>query len=474
MRCTLTSTVALCAATLFTFGCDTTESTQTATSDADALTDTGLTDAERVEDAEAITDASVVADAALPAPDAAQPIYAENCDDAVQHGLTFTPALCAHEITHQEGLEEITASCGVATETPVHLHLNFPTEDPSTTIAMLWTTGGDTRVSEVRLGNDPSALDQVWHGHTFTHSQMEGRRLHEVHVCGLEPGRTYYYQAGGPGGWSEVASFTTAPVKDTDEEFTFAFAGDTRSEDFIMWNEALRAIDARGVDMMLFSGDLVDRGLMQDQWDGWFGAGDPYMSRLPFIPANGNHDWLSLNYLAHFALPRNEENFHYRYGNALIISVNDFPAMDPRAIRGRTREYLRDTLAAHQDAKWKFVVNHRAFFSASQHGSTSVLQEEWLPFIDEYGVDMVFNGHDHNYERSKPIRNMEVVPMGEGTIYAIAAGIGAPLYENGSEWWTEISEKVPSYGIVRVAGDRLEYTAYRLDGTMLDSFTWTK
>ena len=407
-------------------------------------------------------------------PDAAPPVYVDQCEDTVVYDNRIQPANCPHEITHPEGLEDIVASCGEAAEAPRHLHLTFPTEDPSAAIAVQWTTGPETRITEVRLGQSPDALDQVWHGHNYTHRQMEGRRLHEVHLCGLEAGRTYYYQAGGPGGFSELASFTTAPPRDSAEEFTFAVTGDTRSEDYTMWGEALRAIDGLGVDMMMFTGDMVELGLLQSQWDGWFGAGDPYMSRLPFIPTNGNHDLLSLSYLAHFALPRNEENFHYRYGNALIISLNDFPAMDPQAIRGRTRDYLEATLRANQDAEWKFVINHRAYFSASNHGSTETLQEVWLPLIDEYGVDMVFNGHDHNYERTKPIRSMEVVPMGEGTIYAIAAGVGAPMYDNGHEWWTEISEKVPSYAVVRVAGRRLEYTAYRLDGTVLDRFDWTK
>ena len=48
------------------------------------------------------------------------------------------------------------------------------------------------------------------------------------------------------------------------------------------------------------------------------------------------------------------------------------------------------------------------------------------------------------------------------------------MYDNGSEWWTEVSEKVPSYGIVDVDGNELSFTAYRLDGTVIDSFTLTK
>jgi hypothetical protein len=399
------------------------------------------------------------------------------CESVTELEQLVEPMGCDYTVEHPRGIVDILPSCGTAgvAATPTALHLTFPSESPSRDIAVTWTTGDDTRLSEVELGESLDALTQGFRGHSFTYRGLEGRLVHEVHLCGLEPGRTYYYRVGGEGAWSDVFNFTTAPEYGSTERFTFAVTGDTRHDTNEPWAEAVRAMHEAGAEFLLFSGDAVDTGGSQAQWDSWFSAGAPYMAEIPYVPAVGNHDLLTINYSAQFALPHIEDNYFVRYGNALIISLNDFPIHDPAAIAGSTAEFLEQTLRDHTDATWRIVLNHRPFYSAStRHGSSLDLQAEWMPIMDRYGVDLVFNGHDHNYERSRPVRNGAVVPFGEGAIYVVAAGVGAPLYDNGSQWWTQLSERVPSYCIVEVEGGRLEFTAYRLDGTVIDTFTWEK
>jgi len=107
----------------------------------------------------------------------------------------------------------------------------------------------------------------------------------------------------------------------------------------------------------------------------------------------------------------------------------------------------------------------------------------WQPIFDEHSVDLVFTGHDHDYERSKPIRGFQagsndgelVAPGEDGTVYVVAAGAGAPLYGvDPSCYHTETTESVRNYVIVDVEGNTLDFTAYRIDGTVLDEFTLTK
>jgi hypothetical protein len=102
----------------------------------------------------------------------------------------------------------------------------------------------------------------------------------------------------------------------------------------------------------------------------------------------------------------------------------------------------------------------------------------------------VFNGHDHDYERSKPIRGFDAdgmtgtiaeqgamgIPVAaSGTVYVVAAGSGAPLYGvDPTCYHTQITESVINYVIVQVDGLTMTYTAYRMDGSVIDQFEYTK
>lgn len=393
----------------------------------------------------------------------------------VNGATTLTPLACDYEVTHPAGITDIVESCGGGSDLPMGLHLSFPSEDASTAIAMTWTTPNTTRESVVRIGTSPDALDHVVWGHTFTYVGLTDRVVHEVHVCGLEAGRTYYYQAGGEGAWSDVYSFATAPAWDSDEEIIFAVAGDSRSDTFEIWGSAVEQMRELGAEFIVFSGDAVESGPVQAQWDRFFEQGQPGMAEMPYIPCNGNHDLLVSPWFGQFALPGDETNFAVRYGPLAFVSMTDFNPAQQHEVGGAWAQYIDDAYTRHADAAWKFLVNHRPLYSAStRHGSADDLRDAWQPILDEHEVALVFNGHDHNYERSRPIRNDEVVPFGEGTIYTVVAGVGAPLYDNGSQWWTETSDKVESFAIVRVTPETLEFTAYRVDGTRLDSFTWDR
>jgi Calcineurin-like phosphoesterase len=76
---------------------------------------------------------------------------------------------------------------------------------------------------------------------------------------------------------------------------------------------------------------------------------------------------------------------------------------------GRQTAWLERTLAAaRSDASidWIIVQMHQDALSSSATGNGSDLgiRQAWLPLFDRYGVDLVLCGHDHDYERSFPVR----------------------------------------------------------------------
>ena len=129
--------------------------------------------------------------------------------------------------------------------------------------------------------------------------------------------------------------------------------------------------------------------------------------------------------------------------------------------------------------------HHQPLYSCSKtHGSNETIRKVWQPLYDQYKVDLVINGHVHDYERTKAIRGLDasgmgiVVPAGEGTTYVVSGGSGAPLYtefeEDECAVLMEAHEATRNYVILNVEAAQLKFTAYRLDGSVLDTFTLTK
>jgi 3',5'-cyclic AMP phosphodiesterase CpdA len=80
---------------------------------------------------------------------------------------------------------------------------------------------------------------------------------------------------------------------------------------------------------------------------------------------------------------------------------------------GAQTRWLEATLAAaRRDASidWIIAQMHQCACSSSRDGNGSDLgiREEWLPLFDRYEVDLVLCGHDHDYERSFPVRGFDM------------------------------------------------------------------
>ena len=90
----------------------------------------------------------------------------------------------------------------------------------------------------------------------------------------------------------------------------------------------------------------------------------------------------------------------------------------------------------------------------------------WQPMIDQYHIDLVLNGHDHDYEVTKPLvgANRSSRPTRPATVYVVAGGAGAELYANGSGFWTQYSESTYSAAMIHVRRDVMTMDAFRPDG----------
>jgi acid phosphatase type 7 len=242
-----------------------------------------------------------------------------------------------------------------------------------------------------------------------------------------------------------------------------------------VWAQLVDELVERTPDLLLFSGDAVTFGQLQPEWEEFFAVGEPLFAQVPVVSVHGNHDLNSINFYAQFAMPGDEENFSFDYGHAHITVVNDSPEQ-LADLSGSTKAFLQNDLAAHAVARWKIVKHHRPVYSASlRHGSDTTLRAEWAPVFDQAQVDLVLNGHDHDYERSRPMRGDEVqASPADGTVYIVSGGAGAELYKNGTDFWTQVSASLHSAITLRGRRELTEMNAFDQMGSPVDSFTINK
>ena len=285
----------------------------------------------------------------------------------------------------------------------------------------------------------------------------------------LQPGATYEYAVTAdntsPASQPFTASFATAP--EGQQPFRFTSFGDLatpNTEWVLSYGQSTYAVDQVEAHQPLFhllNGDLCYANLnptsQPEVWRDFGNNNQRSAAFRPWMPCPGNHELefdngpQGLNsYLTRYTLPNNGVPgfggrwYSFRVSNVLFVSLaaDDVIYQDgaafvagpaslvPAASTGNaaippgTSLYVRGysggaqtrwlewTLAtARRDDRidWIVVQMHQDALSSSLTGNGSDLgiRQEWLPLFDRYEVDLVLCGHDHDYERSFPVRGYD-------------------------------------------------------------------
>jgi acid phosphatase type 7 len=121
------------------------------------------------------------------------------------------------------------------------------------------------------------------------------------------------------------------------------------------------------------------------------------------FPTPGNHEYYSPNgapYYAYFGAKAGAPSkgyYSYDLGEWHIVALNS--NIDAN-IGSEQEKWLKADLAAHPKA-CTLAYWHHPVFSSGMHGNEPAMKEIWKTLYAA-GVDVVVNGHDHNYERFAP------------------------------------------------------------------------
>jgi len=304
----------------------------------------------------------------------------------------------------------------------------------------------------------------------YTHSidLPDATTEHGVTLTDLITGTEVLYRISTNG--VELASGSFRTAASPDQPFSFAVIGDSGTGSHAQYAVADRMV-ALDPQFVLHTGDVVYPDGQTSGYDPFFFQ--PYQAlarRAPIFPTLGNHDYHTQRgqpYLDAFYLPHNnpastERYYSFDWGDAHFTALDFNTGPDVEQLT-----WLKNDLAS-TNQPWKFVFYHQAIYSSGPHGYESWVEAKrqlLAPIFEQHHVDVIFNGHDHDYERTQSIK---------GVLYIVSGGGGGPLYQVNPQSFSAYAESTYHTVFASLDGCTLTLQAVKPDGTVFDSATLHK
>jgi hypothetical protein len=417
-----------------------------------------------------------------------------------------------------------------------------------TSIQFRYNTGS-SRTTFVKYGLTPTSLANQ------TLNTPSGTS-HIVNVTGLTANTKYYYAIYSGTQLLEGTDtnyFITTQSPNSEQKIKIWATGDCGiggSDQVQIKDKFLQFVGQNYIDAWLLLGDNA----YGSGTDGEFQANffNPYqndriMKQTTIYPVPGNHDYFyntdpdakyhhNITYYDIFAnigagqmggLPSNHKEYYsFDIGNAHFIALDSYGRESSNfgayalsdTINSPQIAWLKNDLAANQK-KWTIIYWHHPPYSMGTHNTDTeedlvAIRKNLIPIIERYNVDLVLNGHSHNYERSKmmkghfgleasfsPTQHLVSTSSGyydgsnnscpyhkksngsiKGTVYAVAGSSAGNLHTQTSS----PHEAMPFYTLnrasgglggsvyIEIEGNRLDFKMIGQDGNIFDKFSMVK
>lgn len=325
---------------------------------------------------------------------------------------------------------------------------------------------GSPTAMTIRWKTDVPTPTKVTYGDTFLKTEIaESATLdtsHVVQLSGLQPFTKYFYSIGTDTQTFQADSsnyFYTSPLTGSTQRIRMVAFGDCgtgtlKQKTVVEKIESYFGNDP--IDGWLLLGDnAYSYGYFGEYQSKFFGVYQNYnfMKHTVLWPTLGNHDyagirtwpsWLGTHPAYHelFTLPTNaecggvasetESYYSYNYGNVHFVSLDSFAAEDGKLVSDTTSKqvrWLKQDLSANQ-LTWTVVYFHHPPYTKGSHNSDTEtelvnLRQNLVKVLEDYKVDIVLNGHSHNYERSHFMKgHYDLEASFDTTLHAITTSSG--------------------------------------------------
>jgi hypothetical protein len=237
-----------------------------------------------------------------------------------------------------------------------------------------------------------------------------------------------------------VNSLSAQPkIKSNNIDFNFVAAGDWGCD--AKAHDTVNNMQNKSPELVLALGDLS----YQKSAECWFEMMSPLLNKTKIV--FGDHEYNFKNssrldvYLKEFDL--NKQYYSLNHGNVHFLAMSSEVPFDKKS---KQYEFVASDLKQAADNKstnWIVAYIYEMLYSSPTfHKTTDNLRDIYHPLFDKYNVDLVLQGHSHNYQRSYPIKYNDNNPSNpivtdknereykkpDGRIFTIVGTGGADLH----------------------------------------------
>ncbi|KAE9607950.1 hypothetical protein Lal_00003681 [Lupinus albus] len=309
--------------------------------------------------------------------------------------------------------------------------------------------------SIVQYGRFGRSLSHQALGHSLVYNQLypfEGLQnyssgiIHHVRLTGLRPNTLYQYRCGDPSlsEMSDIHYFRTMPDSGPKSyPSRIAVVGDmgltyntTSTVNHMISNHPdliLLVGDACYANLYLTNGtgsdcyscsfnDTPIHETYQPRWDFWGRYMEPLISNVPIMVVEGNHEieeqaenQTFVAYSSRFAFPSEESRsfstlyYSFNAGGIHFIMLGSYISQDKS---GEQYKWLERDLASvdREITPWLVAIWHTPWYSTykAHYREAECMRVAMEDILYKYGLDIVFNGHVHAYERSNRVYNYKL------------------------------------------------------------------
>lgn len=219
---------------------------------------------------------------------------------------------------------------------------------------------------------------------------------------------------------SEHTDAISSKVRRNEQGFSVAAVGDLGCGPEV--NSTIKNIQNQSVQLVLALGDL---SYQRESANCWFDIMAPVQNMMKIVLGDQDYrsDSVLRQYKTHFNLTKDYYSFDYKFVHFVALATEI-----PYDLNSPQYKFIQDdleTASQNPNVKWIIVYSYRPQYSSStEHPGNRDLRDTFHPLFQKYGVDLILQAHNHNYQRTYPIS-----PETSSSPYAIITDSNSNSYQ---------------------------------------------